>query len=170
MQIAGSTFLISGGSSGLGAACGRKLIESGGNVRARRSECEQGEALAGRARPRAKFQRTDVTDKASVQAGHRHGARRVRFVARGDQLRRHSGAGRVVGKKGPHDLELFARIVQVNLIGTFNVIRLAAAAMATSQPNDEGERGVIVTRRRWRRSTARSARPPIRLQRAAWRR
>ena len=145
MQIAGGTFLVSGGSSGLGAACGRKLIESGGNVVLADLNAELGEALAGQFGPRARFQRTDVTDSASVQAaidfalstfGALHGVISCAGIL---------GAGRIVGKNGPHDSELFARIVQVNLVGTFNLVRLAAVAMAAGQANEEGERGVLVT-------------------------
>ena len=145
MRIAGNTFLVSGGSSGLGAACGRKLIESGGNVVLADLNAELGEALAAELGPRAKFRRTDVTDSASVQAaidlalrtfGALHGAISCAGIL---------GAARVVGKNGPHDLELFTRIVQVNLIGTFNLVRLAAEAMVAGEPNEEGERGVLVT-------------------------
>jgi NAD(P)-dependent dehydrogenase (short-subunit alcohol dehydrogenase family) len=144
MQIAGSTFLVTGGASGLGAASAERLSVGGGNVVIVDVNEAAGEELAARLGVRARFARTDIAGEADVQAavdlavaefGALHGAINCAGIA---------VAERTVGKQGPHGLASFARVVQVNLIGTFNVIRLAAAAMARNAPGESGERGVIV--------------------------
>jgi len=144
MQIAGKTFLITGGASGLGAGCVRRLVAAGANALVADLNDAAGEALAGELGPRARFVRTDVTsadsgqaaiDAATVQFGGLHG-----LVSCAGIL----GASRIVGREGPHDLGLFQKVIQVNLVGTFNMLRLAAASMAKNEPDAEGERGVIV--------------------------
>jgi NAD(P)-dependent dehydrogenase (short-subunit alcohol dehydrogenase family) len=146
MQLQGNTFLITGGGSGLGAACARTFAGAGANVVIADVNPQTGEQLAGELGARARFVQTDVTDEQSVAA-----AVSAANVAFGNLRGAINCAGiciaeRVVGKSGPHPLSNFARVVQVNLIGTFNVIRLAAAAMAQEEPLPEttGERGVIV--------------------------
>ncbi len=144
MKINGSTFFITGGGSGLGAACARLFASQQGNVLIADVQEEAGQKLASELGERALFVRTDVTDEGSVQAAiaqaqEKFGALHVAINCAGIAT-----AGRVVGKEGPHDLQLFSRTIQVNLIGTFNVIRLAAIAMNANVPNDEQERGVII--------------------------
>jgi NAD(P)-dependent dehydrogenase (short-subunit alcohol dehydrogenase family) len=144
MQIDGSTFFITGGGSGLGAACARLFIEGGGSVLIADVQEDVSQKLVGELGKRAKFVRTDVTDEAAVQnaltaAKQAFGAVHVAINCAGI-----GGAERVVGKEGPHRLDAFARVIQVNLIGTFNVIRLAAALMSQNAPNAERERGVII--------------------------
>ena len=144
MQIQHSTFLISGGGSGLGAATARMLVANGGNVVIADINQEAGEKMAAELGSQARFAETNVCDDASVQAavslaisafGGLQGAVNCAGVAPGE---------RVVGRNGPHSLASFRRAVEINLIGTFNVIRLAAHAMSTQTPNTSGERGVIV--------------------------
>jgi NAD(P)-dependent dehydrogenase (short-subunit alcohol dehydrogenase family) len=144
MQLEESTFLITGGGSGLGAACARLFAAEGGNVVIADVNAEAGERFANELGERARFARTDVTDEASVQGavdaavrtfGGLHGAINCAGIG---------VAERVLGREGPHALASFSRVIAVNLIGTFNVIRLAAAAMARGEPNAGGERGVIV--------------------------
>lgn len=144
MEIAEQTFLVSGGASGLGAACVQRLAGAGANVIIADLNEAAGTALAAALGARAQFVRTDVTDEASVQAavdrarqvfGGLQGSINCAGVAIGD---------RVVGKDGPHPLDRFTRVITINLIGTFNVIRLTSAAMATQEPNADGERGVII--------------------------
>lgn len=144
MQIAGRTFLITGGASGLGAATARKLVAAGGNVLISDTNTELGAKLAAELGTRAAFAAADVTDEsqvaqavaaASKQFGALHGAVSCAGIASGE---------RVLGKGGPHRLESFRRPVEINLIGTFNVLRLAAHAMERNAPDAEGERGVIV--------------------------
>lgn len=143
MQINGRTFLVTGGGSGLGAACVRRLAAAGGSAIVADVNRQAGEALAGEIGSSARFVETDVTDDASVR----------RAVEAADEFGRLGGAvhcagivaaGRIVGRQGPHDLASFARVVEINLIGTFNVLRLAAAALAAGPADEEGERGVIV--------------------------
>ena len=144
MEIQGSTFFISGGGSGLGAATASTLTEAGASVLIADINEEAGKSLAAEIGERAKFVQTDVTDEQSVQDaveaaveafGELHGA--VNCAGIGP-------AARVLGKKGPHPLDLFEKAVQINLIGTFNVIRLAGARIAEAEPGEDSERGVIV--------------------------
>jgi NAD(P)-dependent dehydrogenase (short-subunit alcohol dehydrogenase family) len=144
MQIQNSTFFITGGGSGLGAACARLFASQGGNILIADVQEEPSQKLAGELGAKARFVRTDVTDEAAVQnalsaAAQQFGAVHVAINCAGI-----GGAERVAGKEGPHNLASFARVIQVNLVGTFNVIRLAAALMAHNEPNAEKERGVII--------------------------
>ncbi|NMG01477.1 3-hydroxyacyl-CoA dehydrogenase [Azoarcus taiwanensis] len=145
MKIDNSVFLVTGGASGLGAATARMVVEGGGRVVIADLNTEAGQALAAELGEAARFVRTDVTDEASTQAavdaavqgfGSLHGLVCCAGVAPGEK---------VIGKEGPHGLESFARGVTINLVGTFNPLRLAANAMSKAAPNEEGERGVIVT-------------------------
>ncbi len=144
MQIEGSSFIVTGGASGLGAATARMVIEGGGSVVIADLKEAEGQALSKELGAKAKFVRTDVTDEGSAQAavaaavaafGAVHGLVSCAGIVYGEK---------VVGKEGAHSLAGFVRVININLIGTFNMIRLAAAAMAGNAPNDEGERGVIV--------------------------
>lgn len=144
MHIQQSVFLIAGGGSGLGAATAKMLIANGASVVLADINKEAGAAKETELGAKAKFIETNVTDEASVQAavdlsisafGGLHGVINCAGVA---------PAERVVGKNGPHSLANFRRAVDINLIGTFNVIRLAANAMSTREPNASGERGVII--------------------------
>ena len=146
MQLQGNTFLITGGGSGLGAACVREFTSAGANVIIADVNAETGERLASEVGERARFARTDVTSEESVQAAvnaarETFGGLRGVINCAGIAI-----AERVLGKSGPHDLGAFTKVVQVNLIGTFNVIRLAGAAIAQEEPlpGESGERGVIV--------------------------
>ena len=140
MQLAGTAALVTGGASGLGLATAAGLVRAGAAVVIADLPGSSGEAAAhslGGA-----FAATDVTDEASVQAAVElagtMGPLRVAVNCAGIGT-----AGRVLGRNGPLPLDQFARVVTVNLVGTFNVIRLAAAAMAQTEPV-AGERGVIV--------------------------
>jgi len=144
MQISGQTFLVSGGGSGLGAACVRTLVNLGAKVVIADVNAETGQRLADELGDRSRFARTDVTDEISVKQavstalqtyGALHGSIQCAGIA---------VAEKVLGKNGPNPLEHFVKVIQVNLIGTFNVVRLAAAAMAQNDPNPAGERGVII--------------------------
>lgn len=144
MEVARHTFLVSGGGSGLGAACVRMLASAGANVVIADVNRAAGEALAAELGATTRFVATDVTDEASVSQavdvarqsfGALHGSVQCAGVAL---------AEKVLGKAGPNPLERFTRVIQINLIGTYNVIRLAADAMARNTPSTTGERGVIV--------------------------
>jgi NAD(P)-dependent dehydrogenase (short-subunit alcohol dehydrogenase family) len=144
MQIEGGVFLITGGASGLGAATARMVVTGGGRAVLADQDEAKGAALAAELGSNAHFVRTDVTDEASAQAAV---AAAVERFGRLDVLVNCAGvapAEKIVGKEGPHRLDSFARTIQINLIGTFNLMRLAAARMSANEPNAEGERGVIV--------------------------
>jgi NAD(P)-dependent dehydrogenase (short-subunit alcohol dehydrogenase family) len=144
VKLADQTFLITGAASGLGAACASRFHAAGAKVVLADLNQQAGDELAAKLGPRAVFVPTDVTSADSVQtalaAASQFGPLRGVVNCAGILA-----ASRVVGRDGPHDLELFARVMNVNLVGTFNVIRLAAAAMSQNEPlSDDGERGVIV--------------------------
>jgi len=144
MELNGSTFIVTGGSSGLGAATVRRFHAGGARVVIADTNAELGARLAAELGELVVFRATDVTREADALATVE--LARERFGAL-NGLVNCAGIGpaeRVVGKKGPHRLETFTRVVTVNLIGAFNMIRLAAAAMASGTPNAAGERGVII--------------------------
>jgi NAD(P)-dependent dehydrogenase (short-subunit alcohol dehydrogenase family) len=144
MKVAGSTFIVTGGSSGLGEATVRRLHRAGARVLICDVDATRGEALAAEIGDCVEFRRTDVTSEADVRAAVQ--AAQLAFGTI-EGLVNCAGIGpaeRILGKNGPHRLESFARCIQVNLAGTFNMIRLAAETMATQSPRDHGERGVIV--------------------------
>ena len=144
MQLKGSNFIITGGSSGLGAATARLFHAQGARVVIADVNLELGEKLAAELGPTACFCKTDVTNEAEALATIQQ--TRERFGGL-QGLVNCAGVGpaeKVVGKRGVHRLESFSRVIQVNLVGAFNMIRLAAAAMIEGSPNPAGERGVIV--------------------------
>jgi NAD(P)-dependent dehydrogenase (short-subunit alcohol dehydrogenase family) len=141
VRIEGKGALVAGGASGLGEATARALAQKGAEVVIADLNADKGEALA--AELGAAFVAADVTDEDAVRTAVE------RAAEAGDGLRISvccAGIGwaqRVTGKQGPHDLEIFSNVIRVNLIGTFNVLRLAATAMNEAEP-EEGERGVCV--------------------------
>ena len=144
MEVQGKTFLVTGGGSGLGEATVRLLAASGGSVVIADVNRERGEQVASEVGDRAVFAATDVTDEESVKnaiaiALSTFGGLQGTISCAGIGL-----AEKTIGKQGPHSLASFARVIQVNLIGTFNVIRLSAAVMATQAPTSTGERGVLI--------------------------
>jgi NAD(P)-dependent dehydrogenase (short-subunit alcohol dehydrogenase family) len=137
MEVRGSTFLVTGGGSGLGGSTAQFLAREGANV-------VVADLRGGAVGDNARFVETDVTDEKSVKGaidsalhdyGKLHGVINCAGTA---------SAEKVLGREGPHLLESFSKVVEVNLVGTFNVLRLAAEAMAKNQPTEDGERGVIV--------------------------
>jgi 3-hydroxyacyl-CoA dehydrogenase/3-hydroxy-2-methylbutyryl-CoA dehydrogenase len=143
MRIEGANVLVAGGASGLGAATARRLHGAGARVTIVDLNAEKGEALAAELGERAAFAACDVTDPdqvdAAVSAARDGGELRISVCCAGV-----GWAEKVAGKRGPHEFEPFRITVTVNLIGTFNVLRLAAAAMLANEPDDGGECGVIL--------------------------
>ena len=143
MQIENHVFLITGGASGLGEATARALVARGGKVIIADLNEKLGNALAAELGAGARFVRVDVSNEADVQAavnaakelGGLHGVVNCAGIG---------AAEKALGKDGPLALDRFTRIINVNLVGSFNVIRLAAHLMSQGAPNEHGERGVIV--------------------------
>ncbi|HBO1722670.1 3-hydroxyacyl-CoA dehydrogenase [Pseudomonas aeruginosa] len=144
MRIEDSVFLITGGGSGLGLAAARQLLGQGGKVLLLDINAEAGQRAAAELGEGARFVQADITREedgrvAVAQAleafGAVHGLVNCAGIA---------PAEKILGRSGVHGLDSFRRTVEVNLIGSFNLLRLAAEAMAQNPPNAEGERGVIV--------------------------
>ena len=140
MQINGKTAIVTGGASGLGAACVHMLNSLGAKVTVIDWNETAGAAIAAELGGRVAFHKADVSSAEAVEQV-------VRKTAPVHVLINAAGIGvsqRVISKEGPAPLDTFERVIRVNLIGTFNCIRLAAAAMATNPPDEGGERGVII--------------------------
>jgi NAD(P)-dependent dehydrogenase (short-subunit alcohol dehydrogenase family) len=142
MDIAGKVFLVTGGASGLGEGAARALAAAGGRVVIADLQADKGEAVA--AELGGAFVKCDVTQEADGQAA----------VAKASSLGKLMGlvncagiaiGAKTVGKDGPHPLAQFSRVVSINLIGSFNMIRLAADAMSRNEPEATGERGVLIS-------------------------
>jgi NAD(P)-dependent dehydrogenase (short-subunit alcohol dehydrogenase family) len=144
MQLQGQTFFISGGASGLGAACARRFSAGGARVVIADVNADAGERFADELGPNARFAYTDVTDEASVQRAVELGVDAFGGLRGVVNCAGIGLALRTIGREGPHPLASFVRVIMVNLVGTFNVIRLTAPVMAQGEPNGAGERGVIV--------------------------
>jgi NAD(P)-dependent dehydrogenase (short-subunit alcohol dehydrogenase family) len=143
-MIEGASALIAGGASGLGAATARVLHQRGASVVIADLNAEKGEALAAELGERARFVEANVMEVDPVQAAvdaaaDADGGLRISVCCAGI-----GWAQRTADKRGPHDLEIFHNVIKVNLIGTFNVLRLACAAMNGNKPDEGGERGVCV--------------------------
>jgi len=144
MRLEGRTIVVTGGASGLGGATAELVVASGGHAVIVDINDDAGRAQAARLGAAARFVKADVS---SEDDGGRAVAAALDAFGRIDGLVNAAGivaAERVLGKEGVQPLDHFARVVRVNLVGTFNMIRLAAAAMAANDPLDDGERGVIV--------------------------
>jgi NAD(P)-dependent dehydrogenase (short-subunit alcohol dehydrogenase family) len=143
MQIQNNVFIVTGGASGLGGGTSRLLAAGGGKVVIADVQAENGEALARELGANARFGKCDVTSEADTQAavdaagqmGTLRGLVNCAGIAIGEKT---------VGKEGPHSLASFTRVITINLIGTFNMIRVAATAMSKLEPTADGERGVVI--------------------------
>jgi NAD(P)-dependent dehydrogenase (short-subunit alcohol dehydrogenase family) len=143
MQIEGKAFIVTGGASGLGEGTARMLVREGGKVVIADLQVDKGQALAAELGTAATFVRCDVSQEADGRAA----------VAAAQGLGKLMGlvncagiapAVKTVGKDGAHSLDTFTKVVTINLIGTFNMIRLAAEAMCRNEPEATGERGVLI--------------------------
>jgi NAD(P)-dependent dehydrogenase (short-subunit alcohol dehydrogenase family) len=144
MQIKDSTFVVTGGASGLGEATVKILVEGGANVVIADLQTEKGQALAATLGKQARFAKTDVSSEADGLAAFDLALKEFGGLQGLVNCAGIAAAEKTVGKNGPHALANFARCITVNLIGTFNMIRLAAVVMTKGQPNAAGERGVII--------------------------
>jgi NAD(P)-dependent dehydrogenase (short-subunit alcohol dehydrogenase family) len=143
MQIQDNVFIVTGGASGLGGGTSRLLAASGGKIVIADVQADKGEALARELGANARFVKCDVTSEADAQAavaaaaqmGVLRGLVNCAGIAIGEKT---------VGKDGPHSLASFTRVITINLIGTFNMIRVVATAMSKLDPTPDGERGVVI--------------------------
>jgi NAD(P)-dependent dehydrogenase (short-subunit alcohol dehydrogenase family) len=144
MQIQDKVFIVTGGGSGLGAAAARQLIDAGGKVVIADINAEAGGKTVAELGDPARFVVTDVADESAAEAaiacalenfGGLHGLVNCAGVAPGEKI---------LGRDGPHRLASFAKAVSINLVGSFNMLRLAAEAIAKQEPGVDGERGVII--------------------------
>jgi NAD(P)-dependent dehydrogenase (short-subunit alcohol dehydrogenase family) len=143
MQIKDNVFIVTGGASGLGGGTSRLLAANGARVVIADVQADKGEALARELGASARFVKCDVTSEADAQAvvnaaqqfGTLRGLVNCAGIAIGEKT---------VGKDGPHALASFTRVITINLIGSFNMIRMAATAMSKLEPTADGERGVLI--------------------------
>ena len=144
MDISGKTLIVTGGASGLGRATAEAILAAGGNAGLLDVNADTGAAARLAMGARARFALADVTSEEQVKAGvdlavstfgGLHGVVNAAGIG---------PAAKVLGRNGPHPLDLFEKILRINAVGTFNVIRLAAAVISQNPPTDTGERGVIV--------------------------
>lgn len=145
MEIPGKVFIVTGGASGLGEGTARMLVANGGKVLIADVQADKGSALASElGADAASFILCDVTQEQDGQAA----------VARATSMGKLVGlincagiapAAKTLGKDGPHALALFSKVLTINLVGSFNMIRLAAEAMARNEPESTGERGVLIS-------------------------
>jgi NAD(P)-dependent dehydrogenase (short-subunit alcohol dehydrogenase family) len=144
VRIKDRVFIVTGGGSGLGAATARMVAAEGGKIVIADVNAKAGEAMREELGSNARFVRADIAQEADGQAVVAEAERAFGGL---HGLANCAGIGiaeRVLGREAPHRLDAFARVIGVNLIGTFNMIRLAAASMARGEPDADGERGVIV--------------------------
>jgi NAD(P)-dependent dehydrogenase (short-subunit alcohol dehydrogenase family) len=145
MQLDQVKALVTGGVSGLGLAVARKIVAGGGQVHLLDINDEAGAAAVAELGNASAYQQTDVSDEIAVEAAvaaavERMGALNVAINCAGI-----IGAGRVLGREAPMALDFFARVLQVNLVGAFNVCKAAGSAMERNDPGPDGERGVIIS-------------------------
>ena len=136
--------VVTGGASGLGEAAVRRIVQSGGKAAILDLSVERGNALAEELGENVAYFMVDVTNEAEVSEAIQKTKAAFGFINTVVNCAGIGVASKVLGKKGVHDLGMFSKVISINLIGTFNVIRLASEAMVTNEANSNGERGVII--------------------------
>lgn len=145
MDLATAKAVISGGASGLGFATAERVIAAGGQAVLLDVNEEQGAAKATELGDRASFVRTDVSDEAVVKASIAAASKIMDGITLAVNCAGIATAGRTLGRDGPWPAENFNRVIQINLVGSYNVTKEAAAVMQLNEPNAEGERGVVIS-------------------------
>jgi len=145
MDLSKAKAVVTGGASGLGLATAERIIAAGGHVVLMDVNDEQGVAKADALGERATFVRTDVSDEANVKASMQTAKDAMGGITLAVNCAGIATAGRTLGREGTWPTETFNRVIQINLIGTYNVTKEAAAVMQLNEPNDEGERGVVIS-------------------------
>jgi len=144
MKIENNTFLITGGASGLGLATAKMIIKNGGNTVLLDVNEEAGTTAQTDLGEKSKFIKTDVTNEEHVQSAVNQAIETFKSI---EGIINCAGVGpakRVVGKDGPHPLDFFQNVININLIGTFNTLRVVADKMQSNEPNAEDERGIVI--------------------------
>jgi 3-hydroxyacyl-CoA dehydrogenase/3-hydroxy-2-methylbutyryl-CoA dehydrogenase len=144
MEIKNTVSIITGGASGIGEACARKIIEAGGRVAILDLNGERGESLIGQLGDAARFFKADVTSERDVEAAigevmKSFGGIHVTINCAGIGI-----PAKVLSKRGPIPMDTFRKVVEVNLFGTMNVLRLTTHEMLKNTPNEDGEKGVVI--------------------------
>ena len=145
MELATAKAVISGGASGLGFATAQRVIDAGGQVALLDINDEQGTSSAASLGDGASYIKTDVSNEDSVKASVKQAAEAMNGITLAVNCAGIATAGRALGREGPWPTELFNKVIQVNLVGTFNVTKETAAVMQLNDANDDGERGVIIS-------------------------
>ncbi|MEM7431190.1 MAG: SDR family NAD(P)-dependent oxidoreductase [Pseudomonadota bacterium] len=145
MDLATAKAVISGGASGLGLASAERVIAAGGQVVLLDINDEQGEAAAAKLGDNASYKNCNVADESSVKEATAFANDTMGGITLAVNCAGIATAGRTLGRDGPWPSEIFNRVIQVNLVGSYNLTKESAAYMAQNEPNDEGERGVVVS-------------------------
>jgi len=145
MKLANAKAVITGGASGLGLATAQRVIDAGGQVVLLDINDEQGNARAAALGDRATFINTDVSSEGSVRQAISEANETMGGITLAINCAGIATAGRALGREGPWPTELFNKVIQVNLVGSFNVCKEAAVFMQRNEPTDDGERGVIIS-------------------------
>ena len=145
MKLSQARAVVTGGASGLGFATAQCIVDAGGQVVLFDINDELGAESAAKLGDRAAYLNTDVSNEASVQASIKQAAETMGGITLAVNCAGIATAGRALGREGPWPTELFNRVIQINLVGTFNVTKEAAAVMNLNEPNEDGERGVIIS-------------------------
>ncbi len=144
MDLSAAKAVISGGASGLGFATAQRIVEAGGQVTLLDVNTDQGDAAAAELGDRATFVETDVSSEEAVRNAMQTANDFMRGITLAVNCAGIATAGRTLGRDGPWPAESFNRVIQINLVGSYNVTKEAAAYMQNNEANDEGERGVII--------------------------
>ena len=145
MDLGTAKAVITGGASGLGFATAQRVIDAGGQVVLLDINDELGNESATKLGDRASYVNTDVANEESVQAAIATANETMGGITLAVNCAGVATAGRTLGREGPWPSAMFSKVIQINLVGSFNVIKEAAAFMAQNDPNDDGERGVIIS-------------------------
>jgi NAD(P)-dependent dehydrogenase (short-subunit alcohol dehydrogenase family) len=145
LKLSQAKAVVTGGASGLGFATAKRIIDAGGQAVMLDVNDELGAESAAKLGDRATYISTDVSNEDSVKAAMQQAKDTMGGITLAVNCAGIATAGRALGREGPWPLENFNRVIQVNLIGTFNVTKEAAAIMNENEPNDDGERGVVIS-------------------------
>jgi NAD(P)-dependent dehydrogenase (short-subunit alcohol dehydrogenase family) len=145
LKLSEAKAVVTGGASGLGFASAQRVIDAGGQVVLFDINDELGAESAAKLGDRASYLNTNVADEASVQASIKQAAATMGGITLAVNCAGIATAGRALGREGPWPTEMFNRVIQINLVGTFNVTKEAAAIMNQNEPNEDGERGVVIS-------------------------